>query len=143
MTSYWLYLQETLGVEHVVLPATEKSNVDSAADNIAEALHLNAKVKIHFQVVSAHDLTAEEHSLFHKIMEALKVPSADYIMTSGPVETDPKAQRCVIFTDFGDRFGEWIEHHGQTILRTYSLHAMLQDSALKKPVWSHLQSLKH
>lgn len=135
-------MQDTLGVEHVILPATMEPKAASAAEELAGVLHVEHQVAVHFQVVSAHEMTAEEHALFHKIMEALKLPSGAYIMTSGTVEMEPKAAKTVIFTDFGDRFGEWVMHESISTLRTHSLHAMLRDSALKKPVWSHLQSLK-
>lgn len=175
MNSYWQYLQDTLGLDHVILPARGAESVavaapdmmeehsttsatevshdsllknikghreESAAHKIETALHIDPTVSVHFQVVSAHETTAEEHKLFHKIMEALKLPSSAYILTTGTTEVDPKAAKTVIFTDFGDRFGEWIRQDDVVVMRTYSLHAMLQDAGLKKPVWNHLQTLK-
>lgn len=161
MENYLSYLHHTLGLEHVILRPVEKAAVaeevpgaqktkakepladdSSAVEIIERELHIDPAVSVHFQVVNSHELSAEEHELFHKIMEALKLPSAAYIMTSGPTEVNPKVARSVIFTDFGDRFGEWIKGHGQTTLRTYSLQAMLLNPDLKKKVWAHLKTLK-
>lgn len=162
MNSFFAYLQENLGVDHVILPLTvtpvraepshakaessshppEQPAAISAAETLAHSLHVTTHVDVHFQIVSAHELSTAEHTLFHKIMEALKLPSHSYIMTSGPTEVEPKAKKTVIFTDLGERMGEWLTHDGVTSLRTYSLHAMLQDASLKKPVWNQLQSLK-
>ncbi|MCC6138078.1 MAG: hypothetical protein IT287_05560 [Bdellovibrionaceae bacterium] len=138
MESYLSYLNQTLGLEHVILPkktaavATEPELVTQASDS--------GQARYHFQCLSERPLTAAEDELFLKIIAALKLGDADYStavginMTFSPI--------TVVFSDAAEGRGSWHSHGNCQVLQTHSVRAMLQDPQLKKECWAHLQTIK-
>jgi hypothetical protein len=94
---------------------------------------LASTVKFGFEVPGHEEPSAKD--LFTKILSALELAPTDYAVFANASE-GPGARIQVRFTaDDGDSVGTW----NGAVLTTYSLHAMLRNPALKKPVWNHLK----
>lgn len=157
MKDYIQYLQEVLGLQHVVLPVTEgeagKTRFFTAQGPLDESsFH-------HVELVFLNILTQSKESfflpevrdLFEKMKSAMKLKNLQVLELDCTVEDrsllpSELAKVCesrvvVVFSSFPKDIGEMIFKGPGKWIETYSPAYLLEDAAAKKVVWNDLQKV--
>ncbi|MCB9073107.1 MAG: hypothetical protein H6623_05765 [Bdellovibrionaceae bacterium] len=124
-SDYFTYLNEGLGLDHIILQTSHP--------------------QICFYCVAASgELQFAENELLQKMIAAMKIPSGRFrIAIVKEIPTSFSEAINVVLADHAAKteMGIWSVHDSSQVILTYGLQSLLQDAHLKKPCWSHLQSV--
>ncbi|WP_374073508.1 hypothetical protein [Bdellovibrio bacteriovorus] len=157
MKDYIQYLQDVLGLQNVMLPPMEGSEVKTrffTAEGPFEAHEFQ-----HYELVFLNILTqakesffnADVRDLFEKMKAAMKLKNLQVLELDCTVDDRSQlpselAKICegkvvVVFSSFPKDIGELIFKGPGKWLETYSPAYLLEDAGAKKVVWNDLQKV--
>lgn len=128
LKNYFDFVSQTLGVNSIFFESIAKS---------AESVN----IKIFFAVESFENYNEEEKELLQKMINAVKIPSENYII--GQLQDAQKnSYACVVY--FSDRpDSKFISTDSKIEINTYSPRLLLKSPDLKKATWEDLQKVIH
>lgn len=132
--SFLNYLNQSLGVEDVLLPVT-------VAEAPAPAIYYNPEARIAF-FTEDQTVTTDERQLFEKIVQAMGLGLQQVALYTGasPELTVGPSQIRIHLVNEGP-VGAWLDIAAARILRTHSLKNLIASPDLKKAAWFHLKQV--
>ena len=157
MKDYFVYLQEVLGLETVVLPEKELSSLESYF--FTDQGPLNPSEIADCEVLFLNILTQAKESLynpavgelFDKMKSAMKLRNQQFLELDCTIEDRSllpaelakicRSKVVVVFSSFPRDIGEFVLKGSGRWLETYSPAYLLEDPGAKKVVWNDLQKV--
>lgn len=157
MKDYFLYLQEVLGIQNVMLPTAEGDAVKTRFFS-SEGPYVASELQ-HYELIFLNIVTQAKESLFNpdvrelfdKMKLAMKIKNIQVLELDCTVDDRSQlpselAKICegklvVVFSSFPKDIGELIFKGPGKWLETYSPAYLIEDPGAKKVVWNDLQKI--
>ncbi|KYG65014.1 hypothetical protein AZI87_10570 [Bdellovibrio bacteriovorus] len=157
MKDYIHYLQEVLGLQNVMLPASESGSTKAhffTQEGAFAPTSVQQKELVFLNILTQAKesfFLPEVRDLFDKMKTAMKLKNIQVLELDCTVEDRSQlpselAQICesrvvVVFSSFPKDLGELIFKGPGKWIETYSPAYLLEDAAAKKVVWNDLQKV--